>query len=54
MQRVKDCGESESQQNESSGELITCWIRNIPTRKGADFHRVINTKENEKKILEKG
>jgi hypothetical protein len=25
-QRVKDCGESESQQNESSGKKITRWI----------------------------
>jgi hypothetical protein len=51
-QRVRECGESEGQQDESPREIITCWIESQwLTRKRADFHMVINTKENGKKNL---
>ena len=50
MCRVKESGESESQQDESSEEstemYITRWIgANALIRKGADFRMVINTKK---------
>jgi hypothetical protein len=54
-QRVKDCGESECQQDESLEEIITCWIESYNSLERGQIYTWSSTRnEAESNFFENG